>query len=411
MADERLLRRAAPALLLGFVLAFGSSFGQTFFISLFAGAIRSELDLSHGGFGALYTVATLASAATLLGLGKAADRFDIVRTSAVTLVGLALAAAAMANARSSVVIVFALFGLRLLGQGMMSHLAMTAMGRWFTAGRGRALSLASLGHPMGEALLPPLVAGLLTFVAWRQVWIGMAIAVVAAFVPAVLILGGVVRRRGLDRAATSEGSVDSNTAPSWTRKQVLADKRFYALLPGVLAPPFIVTGVLFHQVHLVTVKSWTLAGFTACYPLFAASQTGVALGLGWLVDRHGAARLMPFYLLPLSAALAVAAIGEAEVTAAVFMTLMGCTAGGAAIVFGALWPELYGVAHLGAIRSLAVSSMVFATALAPGAMGWLIDEGVRLETQLLVLAVYTAVCAAFFGVLRPRLTPRAPPVS
>jgi MFS family permease len=285
------------------------------------------------------------------------------------------------------------------------------MGRWFTAGRGRALSLASLGHPMGEALLPPLVAGLLTFVAWRQVWIGMAIAVVAAFVPAVLILGGVVRRRGLDRAATSEGSVDSNTAPSWTRKQVLADKRFYALLPGVLAPPFIVTGVLFHQVHLVTVKSWTLAGFAACYPLFAASQTGVALGLGWLVDRHGAARLMPFYLLPLSAALAVAAIGEAEVTAAVFMTLMGCTAGGAAIVFGALWPELYGVAHLGAIRSLAVSSMVFATALAPGAMGWLIDEGVRLETQLLVLAVYTAVCAAFFGVLRSRLTPRAPPVS
>jgi len=47
-------------------MAFGSSVGQTYFISLFAGEIRTEFNLSHGRFGALYTAATIASAAVFL---------------------------------------------------------------------------------------------------------------------------------------------------------------------------------------------------------------------------------------------------------------------------------------------------------------------------------------------------------
>ena len=54
----------------GFLLTFFSSYGQTFFISLSAGHIRAEYGLSHGGFGALYMVATLASALTLPQIGK-----------------------------------------------------------------------------------------------------------------------------------------------------------------------------------------------------------------------------------------------------------------------------------------------------------------------------------------------------
>ena len=41
-------------LLFGLLLAFFSSPGQTFFISLFSAEIRSELNLSHGDFGIIY---------------------------------------------------------------------------------------------------------------------------------------------------------------------------------------------------------------------------------------------------------------------------------------------------------------------------------------------------------------------
>ena len=66
MNAYRSLWYAAPALCLGFLLAFSSNVGQTFFVSLFSGAIRDDLDLSHGEFGALYSGATLGSAMVFL---------------------------------------------------------------------------------------------------------------------------------------------------------------------------------------------------------------------------------------------------------------------------------------------------------------------------------------------------------
>ena len=183
------------------------------------------------------------------------------------------------------------------------------------------------------------------------------------------------------------------------------------MLPGILAPPFVITGVFFHQVHLVEVKGWTMAGFAACYPLYAASVTVVSLCSGWLIDRHGALRILPFYLLPLSAGLALLGIGDMALVAPVFMSLMGCTAGGAMMVVGAVWAELYGTAHLGAIRALSVSLLVLATAIAPGAMGWLMDRGVSLELQLALMSAYTLACALGFALLVPGLCRmREPPV-
>ena len=65
MFSDCFLRQAAPALGLGFLLAYGSSAGQTFLISLFARNQQAELGLSHGDFGGLYGLATLAGAETL----------------------------------------------------------------------------------------------------------------------------------------------------------------------------------------------------------------------------------------------------------------------------------------------------------------------------------------------------------
>ena len=58
------------------------------------------------------------------------------------------------------------------------------------------------------------------------------------------------------------------------------------------------------------------------------------------------------------------------------------------VVFGALWAELYGVAHLGAIRAFGQSAMVFSTGLAPAALGILIDSGIGIETIAAGCAVF-----------------------
>jgi len=55
---------ATHALGFGLLLTFSFSIGQTYFIALFAGALRADLGLSHGAFGGLYTLVTMASAPT-----------------------------------------------------------------------------------------------------------------------------------------------------------------------------------------------------------------------------------------------------------------------------------------------------------------------------------------------------------
>ena len=73
-------------LLFGVAMAFCSSLGQTFFISLFSSEIRSELGLSHGAFGTYYAIATTASAVTLLWLGKLADTMRVERLAFLSLI-------------------------------------------------------------------------------------------------------------------------------------------------------------------------------------------------------------------------------------------------------------------------------------------------------------------------------------
>ena len=136
------LRENARWIVGGFLLTFFSSFGQTFFISLSAGDIRAENGLSHGQFGGLYMIATLASALTLPQLGKVVDRVPIAVVAAFTIPALMIAAISMSFASNVIWLGVTIYALRLFGQGMMTHISMTAMGRWFSAQRVNVRCLA-----------------------------------------------------------------------------------------------------------------------------------------------------------------------------------------------------------------------------------------------------------------------------
>ena len=83
------LRAHGRLLGFGFFMCLRSNFGQTFFISLFGGEVRAAFGLTHGGFGTIYSMATLTSAAFLLWAGRFVDRMPLAAVSAVVLGGLA----------------------------------------------------------------------------------------------------------------------------------------------------------------------------------------------------------------------------------------------------------------------------------------------------------------------------------
>ena len=103
----------------GFLLAFFSSFGQTYFVALFSADIRATFSLSHGGFGFVYSASTLAAGLCLIWLGRRLDNVDLWLYSVVISAALIGACFLFAVVPSVALLYVALFGLRLVGQGLM----------------------------------------------------------------------------------------------------------------------------------------------------------------------------------------------------------------------------------------------------------------------------------------------------
>lgn len=68
-------------------------------------------------------------------------------------------------------------------------------------------------------------------------------------------------------------------------------------------------------------------------------------------------------------------------------------------VVGALWVELYGSAHIGAIRSLVAALLMAASAPGPGLAGALIDAGIELDGQAGQAVSISGLCAVVAGLI------------
>ncbi|WAP71062.1 MFS transporter [Jiella pelagia] len=120
----------------------------------------------------------------------------------------------------------------------------------------------------------------------------------------------------------------------------------------------------------------------------------MTLAAGSLIDRFGSARLLPAMLGFVAGANFVLGLWHSSAAIVLYMALMGASFGLYAPLFGAIWPELYGTKHLGAIKSLVTSLMVVGTALSPGISGWLIDVGVSYDGIIVATGGYALVAAA-----------------
>ncbi len=387
----------------GFMLTYFSSFGQTYFISASVAEWQAAFGLSHGEFGRLYMFATLASAACLPFVGRLVDVVPPHRMIAVVIPVLAGAAALAGYASSVAVLVVAIFLLRLFGQGMMTHMALTATGRWFVAERGRAVSLVVLGHQGAEATIPIALSTLMIAYGYRAGWLSAAVALLLIGLPFAYWC---YRKPRVPHGQVSTEKSALANVRSWSRREVLRDPVFWVLLIGVLAPPFIGTTIFYHQNYLTAFYNWPPQLFASSIVIMAATTIVCALLCGAAIDRFGSRAVLPFLLLPLSGACFVLANSGSEFALVVVMVLTGISYGISSTLFGSLWPEIYGVEHLGAVRSVTISAAVLATAAGPGLTGTLIDRGINLPTQFSFLGLYclfgTVAVALAAGMLRRR---------
>ncbi len=385
----RFIRENIPFLATGALLSFLSSFGQTFFISIFGGEIREAYGLSNGDWGLIYMIGTGASAVLMVFAGGLADRFRVRTLGIVVILMLASACLFMAFNAVAALLPFVIFALRFTGQGMTSHVATVAMARWFIATRGRALAVASFGFMLGEATLPLTMVWLKSMIDWRTLWVCFAVfCVVACFV--------LYRLLRLERTPQSMADTTQSTGMGgkhWTRSDALRHPLFWAMIPAVMSFSGFGTAFWFHQVHFADIKGWSHLALVSVFPLGTLALSLSVIGYGWAIDRFGAARLLPVYLIPLIAAFILHWYAPSLWWTALAVVLMGTAGGGQATLLNACWAEFYGTKHIGAIKSAAAALMVLGSAIGPGLSGWLIDIGVGFEVQQLGYAAVFAFAA------------------
>lgn len=384
MRTLRFIQQNATWLAAGFLLTFSSSFGQTFFISIFAGEFQSEFGLSHGDWGLLYMIGTLASAPVMIWAGALTDVFRVRVLGGLTLVLLALACVMAAAVSAIWILPFVIFFLRFAGQGMASHIAAVAMARWFVAARGRALSIASLGYAIGEALLPIIFVGLLVTMDWRALWLVSA-AIALALAPVIAVL---LRQERTPQSIAKESEATGINNRHWTRAEVLRLPLFWFILPTLLGPPAFGTAFFFLQVHLAELKDWTHLQLVSLFPIYTGVAVISIVLSGFVIDRFGTRRMMPFYGAFSAFGYLVFAATDNLIIGGVGIALIGITSGLQATIPIAFWAEFFGTRYLGSIKALASAIMVLGSAIGPGLTGALIDLNIGYETQLVWIAGY-----------------------
>jgi len=389
-------------IIFGFIFTFFSSFGQSFFIGLFNSSIRSDLNISHGQFGAIYALATLISSLSLIWLGKKIDEFKLIHFSFLVIFLLFFASIFFSLVNGVYLLFAGIFLLRLSGQGLMSHTATASISRYFERSRGRALSATWLGLSTAEFIMPVTIVFFLSIYSWRSIWLSIALLIIL-FLPFISFF--TIRKVTLLSREKENKLNNKNNIKSWTRKEVLYDPKFYLISLLMVALPAINTGVFVYQSFILESKLWGEFVIAKSFMIYAILSVLTLFISGPLVDKFTSRKILPFMNLPSLLSMIILFYFDNYISAYFVLGFMGISNGLANVLGSSTWAEIYGVKYIGSIKALTTAMMVFSTAFGTAAFGLIIDSGYSIEVIAMISSAYIIVANILIVVIKKKIKP------
>lgn len=357
--------------------------GQSFTVSLFFDSFIDDFDLSRSGVSALYGAATFAASLSLTWVGRQIDRFGNRFVSMAITVGFVGALVFMSFIVNPLMLFLGFFLIRGLGQGSLFLVSSTVIAQWFQRRRGLVNSLTIMFFGLFQVVYVPQLQQLLSENDWRTVWVYLAIGVASILLPmSYLFLYNRPEPYGLLPDGESEAQKATREAAfppredNYTLKEAMRTPLFWVFSLGRLMPGAWGTGMIIHQVSIFAELGYDAEGEQAAltFANFAFIAAMVALASGWIVDRFRPQVMMALQLFGLAMASGVTIYMNTPLLLSVYVVSFAIAMGSGGVFDGAVWANLYGVLHQGAIRGFVVTTIVFGTSIGPVIFGLSFDQ-------------------------------------
>ena len=388
--------------------------GQTFLIALVVIPIFSELDLSMTTFAGLYSSATLLASLCLNPAGRLVDKWSVNRIVLINSLLMALGCVLLATATHIGGLFIAFFLLRLMGQGVFGLTSSIILINAFEKNRGQAMGLMTLGFSLSEMIYPALTLALLAVTGWRTTYLIFALSYVVIMLPLQFIL---IKRSKFKKGQYFEGemSIQPQLLPGGrtpdragdplTVSQVIKTPTFYLVTIANCVPPLLMTGLFFHQEVMFNTNGWPLSSVAVGILIYAGCKALSSVIMGPIIDRYGPLWFFVSIILLLSSGTLIAAVGGAIPMVYLYFGLMGTALGMSSPVMNSIYPNLYGIKHIGSIKGLTATFRNGLTAFAPLPIAMVLDAGGSLSTVLLYTGLGVSVLA-LLPLIAYRLDPR-----
>jgi len=396
--------------------------GQTIGVSVFTDHLIDATGISRLSLSNAYLAGTLASGLSLPYAGTLIDRFGVRAMVLTACIGLAATLCFLAASDVVIaaiahppllnvelvgwgVLAVAFAALRFSGQGLLTMVSRTMVGRWFERGRGLVAAVSGPFVSFSFSAAPLGLHALIGTLGWRQAWLAMAVAV-GAGMSAIgwLFYRDTPEQCGLRMYGASDDTEPDITTPAlpaqreFTRSEAVRTSAFWLVSLAIGNQALVGTGITFHIVDIGAEAGMAAETAVAVFLPIAVVSTLVGFAVGYAVDRVAVRTLIMVMMIGEIGMFAGMASFENTAIRIVTIVSWGLASGFYGPLTVAALPGFFGREHLGAIQGAHMMIIVIASALGPAMLAALHEVFGSYEIGFYVVATMplaVLLCAPF----------------
>lgn len=355
--------------------------GQTVGFTPFTEPLLATSGLSRTALTQCYCIGTILAGILLPHGGRMVDQFGCRRFISIAIVGIGLTMIYLSLMPTTagrlarivpvatawmLALTIGIFFLRFFGQGMLSVVSNTLIGRWFENRRGRAVAALSICNGVMFNSTPIVIYGITQHLGWRGTWLWLGLASCTLFpVVSWLFCRDSPETCGIAVDGQADGTGTNGEPPGITVAAAVRTLEFWTVVMVSAIFGLIITGFTFHLVAIGAEAGFSEQKALTIFIPAACISIPAGFAISWVSDRLGIKRVILFMCA--AQFLCFAALGFLHLRAGYVLSILGLGLSGASMgsVFSLSMPAFFGRRHLGAIQGKYQSFMVFASAGGP----------------------------------------------